>query len=500
MTDREAMKPNDRPVLSICIPTYNRADCLDNCLDSLERATRNCRDQIDIVVSDNASTDHTPDVVNAWKALLPIRYVRNAVNIGGERNFFSSASHASAEYIWIFGDDDDFGESAVTEVLRYIKQGYDVILSNYSSWSKDMNQMIGSNGMSPSYKPEYDDRELILSTFGILMGYISSVVVRKSILLSTPPSEYEIFVPYGFPFPFCVYCGMQKGARLAFIPTPLFRRRQYNSDFDGTGSGPQWLKFFTEGPALVFEALEQKGYSRAAIRRAQRLDEDKPTQPEQVVAYGTILNRLGRTEESIPRLTAASRELHASGSGARALQADYQLARAFMLTGRYDESLSLLAEVERAWNANATANKDRLADLARTRAEIELARRRVDEARKLIDGSLAQFGYPSATSALGLTAALTAAARIYLAQNQLAPAESFASAALRIAEGVARDPAQSADVGEAALVLAALQRAKSDTAAARTNTKRAIEALTNGLGGDHVITREATALQAALQD
>jgi len=53
---------------------------------------------------------------------------------------------------------------------------------------------------------------------------------------------------------------------------------------------------------------------------------------------------------------------------------------------------------------------------------------------------------------------------------------------------------------EAALVLAALQRAKSDTAAARTNTKRAIEALTNGLGGDHVITREATALQAALQD
>jgi hypothetical protein len=208
-------------------------------------------------------------VVNAWKALLPIRYVRNAVNIGGERNFFSSASHASAEYIWIFGDDDDFGESAVTEVLRYIKQGYDVILSNYSSWSKDMNQMIGSNGMSPSYKPEYDDRELILSTFGILMGYISSVVVRKSILLSTPPSEYEIFVPYGFPFPFCVYCGMQKGARLAFIPTPLFRRRQYNSDFDGTGSGPQWLKFFTEGPALVFEALEQKGYSRAAIRRAK---------------------------------------------------------------------------------------------------------------------------------------------------------------------------------------------------------------------------------------
>lgn len=240
--------------------------------------------------------------------------------------------------------------------------------------------------------------------------------------------------------------------------------------------------------------------SRDAIRRAQRLDADKPTQPEQVVAYGTILNRLGRTEESIPRLTAASRELRAAGSETRAQQADYQLARAFMLTGRYDESLKLLEDVHRAWSENATANKVRLADLARTRAEIELARQRIDEARELIDASLTQFGYPAANNALGLTAALTAAARIYLAGSQLAPAESFARDALRIAEGIARDPAQSADVGESALVLAALQRAKGDRAAARASADRAVAALGNGLGPDNAITKEATALQAALHE
>jgi len=240
--------------------------------------------------------------------------------------------------------------------------------------------------------------------------------------------------------------------------------------------------------------------SRDAIRRAQRLDADKPTQPEQVVAYGTILNRLGRTDESIARLTAASRELHAAKSKTRALQADYQLARGLMLAGRYDESLQLLEEVHRAWSENPTANKDRLADLARTRAEIELASRRLDAAAALIDASLTQFGYPSTTNTLGLTAALTAASRIYLAKNQPAPAESFALAALRISEGIARDPAQSADVGEAALVLAALQRSKGDRAGARASADRAVQALTNGLGGDHAITREATALQAALHD
>src|SRR5688572_1032042 len=238
--------------------------------------------------------------------------------------------------------------------------------------------------------------------------------------------------------------------------------------------------------------------SRDATRRAQRLA-DTPAQPDQAVPYGTILNRLDRSEESINLLTAASRELHGAGSGARALQADYQLARALMLTGRYQESQNLLDEVHRAWSANATANKDRLGDLARTRAEIELARKRANEAGELIDTSLELFGYPAASGGLGLTAALVAATRIYAAKGQLPQAESFARDALRISEGIARDPAQSADVGEAALVLASLQQAKGDGAAARASVDRSLEALGNGLGAEHPLTREAAALQAALR-
>jgi serine/threonine-protein kinase len=238
--------------------------------------------------------------------------------------------------------------------------------------------------------------------------------------------------------------------------------------------------------------------SRDATLRAQRLA-DKPAQPDQAVPYGTILNRLDRSEESIKLLTAASRELHAAGSGARALQADYQLARALMLAGRYQESQKLLDEVHRAWSANATANKDRLGDLARTRAEIELARKRANEAGELIDASLELFNYPAASNGLGLTAALAAAARIYAAKGQLPQAEAFARDALRISEGIARDPAQSADVGEAALVLASLYEAKGHRAAARASVARSLQALGNGLGAEHPLTREAAALQAALR-
>jgi eukaryotic-like serine/threonine-protein kinase len=239
--------------------------------------------------------------------------------------------------------------------------------------------------------------------------------------------------------------------------------------------------------------------SRDAMLRSQRLSDDKPPHADQASADGVILNRLGRAKEAIERLTVASRELHQAGTTTRALHADYQLARAFMLAGRYQDSQQLLDKVESAWRQNPTANKDRLADLTRTRAEIELIHRRVTDAAALIDASLTQFGYPSTNTPLGLTAALTTAAKIYQAKGQLAQAESFARDALRISEGIARDPAQSADVGEAALALATLQRAKGDHAAALASVDRSVEALTNGLGGEHAIAREATALQAALR-
>ncbi len=171
-----------------------------------------------------------------------------------------------------------------------------------------------------------------------------------------------------------------------------------------------------------------------------------------------------------------------------------------MISGRYDESLKLLEEVRRAWSENPTANKDRLADLTRTRAEIELAQGRLHEAKELIDVSLEQFGYPSANIALGLTAALTTAARVHLALGQLPEAESFALAALRISESIAREATQSADVGEAALVLALDSPAKGDRS--RRAGERSIarsKRLPTALGAITPLTREAVAMQAALR-
>jgi serine/threonine protein kinase len=232
-----------------------------------------------------------------------------------------------------------------------------------------------------------------------------------------------------------------------------------------------------------------------ALNRAQRLSEGKPANPRYVVSHAIILNRLGKTDEAITRLEAAGRELRAAGNTTWVLTADYHLARALMLAGKHDRSLKMLSEIREAWNKNATANQDRLADLSRTLAEIELQRGRLKEAKGLIDASLELFGYPTAQPGLNLTAALTTAARIYSGLNQQPEAEAFARAALKISEGIAREPSQSADVGEALLALASVHQAKGDANAAKDAAKQAVEALSNGLGQAHPLTRQAIDLQ-----
>lgn len=70
-------------LVSICIPTYNRAPYLKKCLDSLVCQPEFQEGLVEIVVSDNASTDSTYDLVKKYQIKYKnIIYHKNAKNIG----------------------------------------------------------------------------------------------------------------------------------------------------------------------------------------------------------------------------------------------------------------------------------------------------------------------------------------------------------------------------------------------------------------------------------
>ena len=70
-------------LVSICIPTYNRAPYLKKCLDSLVCQPEFQQGLVEIVVSDNASTDNTEKVAGAYSTAYPnFHYYKNETNIG----------------------------------------------------------------------------------------------------------------------------------------------------------------------------------------------------------------------------------------------------------------------------------------------------------------------------------------------------------------------------------------------------------------------------------
>ena len=55
---------NTQPLLSICIPTYNRGNILDKALENIERELRTIDiNEIELIIYNNCTSDNTESVI-----------------------------------------------------------------------------------------------------------------------------------------------------------------------------------------------------------------------------------------------------------------------------------------------------------------------------------------------------------------------------------------------------------------------------------------------------
>lgn len=92
------------PRVSVILATYNRANLIS---DAIESVRAQSFAGWELIVSDDASADNTPEVVRAWCAMDPrIRYLRNERNLGIGGNSNRAIREAAGEYVAIIDDDD----------------------------------------------------------------------------------------------------------------------------------------------------------------------------------------------------------------------------------------------------------------------------------------------------------------------------------------------------------------------------------------------------------
>ena len=131
MRSSSAQPSSKNPLVSIGLPTRNRAHLLKEALESLLGQTyRN----IEYIVSDNASTDGTAELLHDYAARDPrIRYIRQDTDINGMENHEFVLRKAQGEY-FMWASDDDWWHPRFVETLVDVLEknpSYGVAMSYY---------------------------------------------------------------------------------------------------------------------------------------------------------------------------------------------------------------------------------------------------------------------------------------------------------------------------------------------------------------------------------
>lgn len=141
----------NRPLVTIGIPTYNRAD--GRLGEAINCALSQTYPNIEIIVADNCSSDNTTEFVTGLNN-DKIRYIRHDTNIGPINNFNSCLDNANGEYFLLFHDDDaidpDFIEYCMSSIqgrenIGMIRTGIRIIDADNNVMSESRNNSSGLN-------------------------------------------------------------------------------------------------------------------------------------------------------------------------------------------------------------------------------------------------------------------------------------------------------------------------------------------------------------------
>lgn len=195
MTEQSLDAHRSRPLLTIAIPTYNRAACLTELLsvlaDQLQNETR-----VELIISDNASPDGTPKVVSDFIARgLQVRYIRNTHNVGSDANFLLCFEQARGKYFWLFSDDDLILPGGVARIVSYCaRSDYDLI------WLKAYPFEESHTPLSPgaSCDPiEISDPKEYAKRIHAFFTFISSNIINRDTVLAAGPKPFSELIGTG---------------------------------------------------------------------------------------------------------------------------------------------------------------------------------------------------------------------------------------------------------------------------------------------------------------
>ncbi|MFH1387608.1 MAG: glycosyltransferase family 2 protein [bacterium] len=231
-----------KPLLSICIPTYNRAQLLKQAVESvLRQIDESIIDEIEVIISDNASTDETYSIVQQIKdqSKAIIKYYLNKKNVGAESNFLLAVERASGQYACLLGSDDLLADGVLLRLVREIKKsdGIDIYYGEKEDFYLSPDQPM-------RYRPimrypqetifDFKKKNTLDEYFKVnkrLIAYcnfISNVVFNRARWLQVRDKDKFIGTEYVHVYVFQSILWGEKPGVMKYLPWPMVKRRWGN--------------------------------------------------------------------------------------------------------------------------------------------------------------------------------------------------------------------------------------------------------------------------------
>ena len=165
--------------LSVIIPTYNRAEYLFQCLHSILSSNY---ENLEVIVSDNASQDDTQKVVSSFIDNR-LRYYRNKTNIGPELNILKLLEYASGDYIFCLTDDDYLNEEAIPQIIEIIGNypGVGVILHALNRLDARTDQPFDDYVPYPTSRLFNSEDESLVALLWVAQCF-STITIRRDLI------------------------------------------------------------------------------------------------------------------------------------------------------------------------------------------------------------------------------------------------------------------------------------------------------------------------------
>ena len=237
---------NKQPLLSICIPTWNRSKYLSISLDRFKQQfTEIDNKDVELLISDNHSDDDTPQVVQSYiKQGLPITYNRNEENIGAAKNFIKCMELASGKYIWLLGDDDFLLPAALKYLIEQMKKGdYGLI------HLKDRTVPHQKNDIEIS-----DNKEIFLQEVSYWLTFMSSNIFLKESVPLIENKECYLWT-HLLQVPFYLQSSFLRKNNL------MIRKPMMDTAADGSSNGGfNYFEVFVKGYLFIIGEGVRKGF------------------------------------------------------------------------------------------------------------------------------------------------------------------------------------------------------------------------------------------------